>query len=535
MNTIGAKIASHTKRLIVWQFLCVCVPVIALFLLPSKQIWEHREHYQTTFDETAQAITRVKASAIGEKIALVGADALSLSTQASEFFTYSDRFSNNAVFHRDGALYKNEQKKPFAFYTSVELNQEARKKAGRLLLLLPLLESQVKSLPVSSGFVYLEDPFMLVYPPISSVDENNTDEPLYEVFRRNPRKQWRLSINDGLKIAAPVFAASRPIGIAGFNLSKETLFAEALSDIPTPQGGFAFIADAQNKTVLFGSASSGFNEQSYFSGVSQIGFKLIEQNIEGAPITLVYGAPIDEIGAEETGLYQRLMYVAAIIGASILLFYLLFGLRSARTTKALTESITRPLDMVARFSYRLGTRKADRIVPMGVTEFDDFANHMRLIHSKLLPSLIIDEETGLCNRRALLEDLEGKGPFGLIVLGVHFRCDNDALYIAAANYVLKRCGEFAGRVISGGDSIYLAGANRLAILTYTEERESLRAIAKKIVDMIDNGSFEFYDIQLKASAIFGVATSDKNINGEKLIASAEAEALKNLAFQSEQQ
>jgi GGDEF domain-containing protein len=534
MNTIGSKIASHTKRLIIWQFLCVCVPVVALFLLPTKQILLHKERYQATFDETAQTITRIKADGLREKIALIGADALSLSTQASELFTYSDRFNHNANFYKEGDLYKNETKKPFSFYTPNELNQDARKKASRLLLLLPLLEARTNAMPVSSGFVYLEDPFALVYPPVESVDLNaSSNESLYESVRKNPRKQWRLSINGGLKIVAPVFAGARPIGVAGFELSKEKLFGGALEGMP--QKGFAFIADTQNKTILYGSVSGGFGAQSYFAGVKQEGFKLIEEEIEGLPIAFVYAEPIAEIDPAAAALYRELIYIAAIITASVLLFYLAFSLRSVRTARKLTETIVRPLDIVARFSYRLGTRKADRLEAMGITEFDDFANHMRLTHSKLLPSLTIDEATGLYNRRALLEDLEGKGPFGLIAISVHLRCDDDSLFSAAFDYALKRSSELIGRVISGGDSIYAIGANRLAILTNIESRERLAEIAKKIVDMIDNGSFEFHDITLKATAIFGAALGDKSDNGAKLIANAEADMLKRIGVRFDEQ
>ncbi|MDR2639186.1 MAG: hypothetical protein LBC09_05060 [Helicobacteraceae bacterium] len=534
MNTIGSKIASHTKRLIIWQFLCVCVPIAALFALPTKQVELHKESYKAVFDETARTITKVKANSLRERIELIGADALSLSTQASELFTYSDRFNYNATFYKEGDLYKNETKKPFTFYTPIELNQDARKKASRLLLALPILTERTNAMPVSSGFVYLEDPFALVYPPIASVDLNaSSNESLYESVRKNPRKQWRLSINGGLKIVAPVFAANRPIGVTGFELSKEKLFGDTIKDIPAAQNGFAFVADTQNRKILYGSVSGGFNEQSYFSGIKQERFELIEEELEGLPITLVYGAPIGEIDPKGAKLYKELMYIAAIIAASVALFYLALGLQSARSARKLTETITRPLDMVARFSYRLGTRKADRLEAMGITEFDDFANHIRLTHSKLLPPLTIDDATGLYNRRALLEDLEGKGPFGLIVIGVHLRCDDDLLYLAAYDYAMKRSSELIGRVISGADTIYFIGSNRLAVLTNIETRDALVSIANKIVDMIDNGSFEFRDNSLEAKAVFGAALGDKNIGGAKLIANAEAELLKNLSFQSD--
>ncbi|MDR0664235.1 MAG: hypothetical protein LBF86_01750 [Helicobacteraceae bacterium] len=529
MNTIGSKITSFTKRLIVWQFLCVCIPLIALFLLIGAQAVTHEERYRDAFDKTARAITSITAETLREKIALIGEDALALSAQANEIFTYSDRFSYNATFYKDGDLYKNEQKKPFTFYTPNELNQDARKKAGRLLLLLPLLEARTNAIPVSSGFVYLEDPFVLTYPPISSIDINSTSkESLYESVRKNPRKQWRLSINGGLKIAAPVFAASRPIGVAGFELSNEKLFDGALRNISAPKNGFTFIADTQNKAILYGATAGGFDETRYFSGETQNGFELIETDIDGTPLRLVYGAPIAEIDAVGAELYRNLTYISVIITASVLLFYLLFCLRSARTARLLTESIVRPLDMVARFSYRLGTRKAARIEPMGVTEFDDFANHMRLTHSKLLPPLTIDEATGLYNRRALLEDLDDKGPFGLIVIGARLHCDDDALYLAASDSVLKQIGEIMRRGSAIDDTLYRIGSNRLAALSRNDNREALRIIARKIADAINNKEFEFNSSKFKATAIFGVASGDKNIDGAKLIADAEADMIKKL-------
>jgi GGDEF domain-containing protein len=533
MNTIGSKIASHTRRLIIWQSLCVCIPLAATFLLVSRQAHEYETRYRAVFDETTLEIAKVKRDALQEKIAAVGAEALNLSTQASELFTYSDRFTHNATFYKEGDLYKNERGKPFAFYTPVELNQDSRKKASRLLLLSPLLESQAKSMRVSSGFVYLEDPFFLVYPPVSDVAESDgeskTIEPLYELFRKNPRKQWRLSLAETSKIAAPVFAGNRLIGVAGFELSQ-SIFEDILRDIPAPQNGFAFVADTQNRTILFGEVAGGFDERRYFEGSKQEGFKLVEESIEGMPITIVFGAPIAKINSEGSKLYVELMQIAALVAAFVALFYLIFVLRSLGTTKRLTQSIVRPLDVVARFSYRLGARKADRLEPMGITEFDDFANHMRLTHSKLLPPLTIDEATGLLNRRALLEDLDGKGPFGLIVVGVHLRCEDDALYIAAIDYALRRSGELIGRVIAGDDVIYSIGSNRLAVLTDKEDREALRTIARKIVDMIDNGSFEFNENKLEATAIFGVSSADKNVNGAKLVAGAEADLIKGAVY-----
>ncbi|MDR2152459.1 MAG: hypothetical protein LBO72_06535 [Helicobacteraceae bacterium] len=530
MNTIGSKIASHTKRLVIWQFLCVCIPLAALFMFPSEQANAYEERYKATVDEASRAVTKIAADTLREKIALIGDDALSVSAQASELFTYSDRFNYNATFHKEGDLYKNEQKKPFTFYTPSELNQEARKKAGRLLLALPLLEARTNAMPVSNGFIYLEDAFVLTYPPISSIDINASPyESLYESVRKNPRKQWKLFVNGDLRIVAPVFAGARPIGVAGFELSKEKLFGNVLRNIPAPKNGFVFIADAQNKEVLFGSAAGGFNAQSYFSGIAQARFKLIELEIAGTPFTLVYGALSAQADSEGAKLRDNLLYIAAIITASILLFYLIFVLKSMRDARILTETIVHPLNIIARFSYRLGARKADRLEPMGITEFDDFANHIRLTHSKLLPPLTIDGATGLCNRRALLEDLEGRGTFGLIVIGVHLRCDDDLLYLAACDYALKRSSEFIGRVVKGDDAIYSIGSNRLAILTDNDNKEALKIVAEKIAETIDNGEFSFNKAKLKATAVFGVAAGDKSVGGAKLIANVEADLLKNLA------
>jgi GGDEF domain-containing protein len=534
MNTIGSKIASHTRRLIIWQLICACVPVCALFLLLSSQATWHEERYKEVFDQTAQTIARTKTDSLQEKIASIGSDSLTLSTQASEIFTYSDRFNYNAIFYKEGGFYRSEQKKSFVFYTPIELNQDSRKKAGRLILLSPLLKAQTDALNsfVSGGFIYLDDPFILVSPPVDKTPSaegelDSITQPLFELFRKNPRKQWRLVLGERPKIISPVFAGNHLIGVAGFELYA-ALFEDIIKSVPLSKDSFIFIADTQNKTIISSSDTNGFDPQRYLEGSKQEGFNLIEENIEGLPIMIVFGAKISEIDAQGSKLYRDLIGISAVIAASIALFYCLFVLRSAKTTRLLTQSIIRPLDIVARFSYRLGTRKADRLEAMGITEFDDFANQMRLTHAKLLPPLTIDERSDLPNRRALLEDLDGKRGFGLIAIGVHLRCDNDALFIAATNYVLKRSSELIGRVISGDDVIYAIGSNRLAVLTDKEEIESLKAIARKIVDMINNGEFLLDDQPLKVAAIFGVATGDKNVSGAKLIAAAEADLIKVL-------
>ncbi|MGE4294439.1 MAG: EAL domain-containing protein [Campylobacterales bacterium] len=530
MRTIYTQVSKQFTRSLTIQILfSALVLSIALFVLTAYQ--SYRQQQQQTLDLAAlyHQSAAEESRLIHEKISAIGSAALMLATQGGELLSRPGSYENGELtLVKEGAFYRNDRLGRFTFYAEVDsMGPEARRRAQRFALLLPLLETAVtaRQKDAVKGWLHLEDTLSLVYPPQSNLqavgDAHNLGASgLFELFRKNPRKQWRFVIQkDSIVIAAPVFSDENLVGIAGFTLNRN-LFD--LSDTQTrlPEGSFAALFNAADETLLSGSLGDRaiktlLQEK---SGGALVAATSV---VADTPLTVAIGGDRAVLLRESRALFLNLLIASGAVVVFVAGFYLLFFRIARQRVQALSESFTKPLNEIVRFSHHLGMRSAGRLEPSGITELDDLSNHLHLAHSKLMQMLIVDELTGTYNRRKLLIDLEGRGPFGLIAMNINrFKYLNDIYGYAAGDYVLKRTVELLKDIECEGCEIYRIGGDEFAVLLPTMDIDLLKAHAENMVASVGNSLFLFNDVEMEVSVSVGVASGEGR-EGVKLLSRAD--------------
>ncbi|MDR2906113.1 MAG: hypothetical protein LBU73_09185 [Helicobacteraceae bacterium] len=541
MRTIASMIAAHTRTLLILCFVLGTLPLaILITILPIYGAGFYGAHYDALTAEMDASLAHSAKTTLNDRLGAIGDLALSLATEAGQIFSYSNRYSHYINVSKEGGLHRNKPGgEPATLFADVDGYEESRRKMARLSLMEPILETAAKSQFVRTGFVYIDDPMILLYPPVKSLadwqgDFNITrDISLYEHFRKNPRKQWRLRVNGGNPIvAAPIFSNDRLIGSAGFELTPE-FFADILKSVYDKKDGFLAIVDTANKKIIAGSLPQNFDLREYLASQSAnvkdepktIGeYNLMHDRVENLPLAVISGSHMDANSDEAAKVRDLILLIAAGVVAFTLLFYVIAALKAMRDTRLLAEGIVRPLDIVSRFLYRLGDPNVPRVEPTGLTEIDDLANHMRLAHTKILPPLAHDHATGLENRHALETYLDGKHTYGLIIIGLFYDAGSPARFLAANAFMTREAASVANKLFHHESRFFVIDACQLAILTDEFTQEGTERHAAKIAEVLNNTEFIFEEQRVQMRAIAGSAFADRA--DAKLIAAAEKNLLK---------
>lgn len=532
MRTIYTQVSKQFARSLTIQILFSGVVLaLALFALIGIQALYNQQHHQNDANVFYARLAAQESELLHHKISTLGAAALMLAAQSGDILSRQDAYENNNVaFLRDGAFYRNDQLGRFTLYAETEsLGPELRRKAQRFALATPLLETALNHISdAQRGWIHLDDTLTLTYPPLTAVTSitaahNLMNSATFELFLKNPRKQWRFisaAKNGGaVQVAAPVFTSGNLTGIAGFDL-KSQLFSPASRSAQLPSNGFVLVFDRQSGAPVAGSVT-GFDPARFLAEKSAEGFIAVSAEVPDTPLTVIAGAPIGNVGAQGRELYWTLLWISLGVVVFVALFYLIFFRVARRRVQQLADSFSAPLNEIVRFSHHLGMRSAGRLEPTGVTELDDLANHLHLAHSKLMQMLIVDEMTGTYNRRKLLLDLEGRGPFGLIAMNINrFKYLNDIYGYAAGDYVLKRTVELLKDIECEGCEIYRIGGDEFAVLLPTMDVELLKAHAENMVASVGNSLFLFNDIEMEVSVSVGLAAGEGR-DGIRLLSKAD--------------
>jgi GGDEF domain-containing protein len=529
MKTIYTEFSGYFKRASIYFVVFAWLAcVLALFALPSYQAWQQSSAAEEQLIESMRLLVSEKSAHLNAQIVSLGAAALNLSVESSELFS-RDNIEVSKNLYKENGILKSESNKPFGLYANADISAEQKRKAQKLYMLSSLLESMFKGADVDKAFIYIDDPVFLVYPLIDSVGDIDTsynliNDPLYELFIKNPRKQWRLLIDDRYRIAAPVFSASRLIGIAGFEINGKVF--ETIASERTFGGSF-IILDRQNNAIVYGQAPTELNSNELFNEASDHKLFFIAQSaLADLPLSIVMVVPKSTLGDQIRDEYIKLIYIAIALtlasAAAMLCIYLVISSK----IKLFSKKIVKGLDNAVRFSYHLGSKKAERLDATGIMELDDLNNHIHLAHSKITQQLMIEDRFNLGNRRKLLDDIEAKDNFGIICVAVnHHAFFAPDLYYAASDYVLERTAELLKSILVESYGLYLIGNSRFAILMNTCDRAEIGIYAMKVAETIERGHYIFNKTKLEVTARLGIS-AEKTANGAKLIALAEADLIK---------
>lgn len=534
MRTIYTQVSKQFIRSLMTQLIFAgLVLSLALFALIGYQSYQAQNHHKTETLRFFTHLAQQESRLLYQKLDALGATALMLSTQSEAVLSRPNDYENNDFsLIKDGRFYRNDRLGRFTFYAEqASMGPIMRRKAQRFSLGLPLLQTGVEQhqTEVERGWIYLDDPLSLTYPPLENMADAGTghdlmNSPVFELFIKNPRRQWRYISagehnNSSALMVAPVFDGENLVGIAGFSLS-DRLF-DSLLQSELPAGSFLAVYNRLTGKTFSSQKQLPFNPAALLSNPGDETYTVAHAEIDNTPLTVLIGAQTQTILAADRALYFLLLWITLGVVAFVAAFYAVFFRMGRARVQALAKSLSTPLNEIVRFSHHLGMRSAGRLEPTGVTELDDLSNHLHLAHSKLMQMLIVDELTGTYNRRKLLMDLDGRGPFGLIAMNINrFKYLNDIYGYAAGDYVLKRTVELLGDLECEGCEIYRIGGDEFAVLLPTADLHLLKAHAENMGAAISNSLFLFNDVEMEVSVSIGVAAGvDKD--GAKLLSKAD--------------
>lgn len=526
MHSIQHKIDKNFKKSVTLQIIFVATLLtIALFATNGYLAFKHHIHAKEDFSTIYGQIAHEKSSNLYQKFNLLGTISLSLATQASEILAHPNRYDSSIFLIRDENTTRNRlADNRFTLYTQNDLNANTRLKAQKASLLLPLLESTVKnSEDIENGWIHIDEPLTLIYPPRSSTLNLVHFDPLtdeqFNLFLANPRAQWRflLADNDKIKITAPIFVNNTLAGITGFDLNID-LFSSAIKEIKLPAGASLVLIDTVQKRVIAGTDKTLSVESLLDESSDAITISSKVGNLPLMVAVTISSSALDNIGYEN---YKETLIASAIVVALVLIFYIVFLINARNKIASLAKSFTKPLDEIVRFSHHIGLQNNRRLEPTGIVDLDDLSNHLHLAHSRLISLLIVDELTGTYNRRKLLLDLESNGTFGLITMNINrFKYLNDTYGYSAGDYVLKRIVELLKDMECDGCEVYRIAGDEFAVLLPTNDINLLKIHADNIVASVGNSLFLFNEIEMEISLSVGVASGEIK-DGAKLLSKAD--------------
>lgn len=514
MRSIHHNISSFFNKSVILQLtFAILTLVITLFGTISYQAYQYHQHFKEDFATIYGQLAYEKSNYLYQKLNLLGVLSLNLATQTGEILSSHNRYDSPTPLIREGEITHNKLANGgYTLYSPNELTQNFRQKAAKVSQLLPLLESSTKnSNEIDSGWIKIDEPITLIYPPRSEPNPAVFDplnDPMFNMFLNNPRKQWRVTItgNNRITITAPIFVDSTLAGVAGFDLNLDQ-FNQTLNNLTLPNGTAIVLVDTEQNRIIAGNnnqidiakivAGNSSDRLTYRSDIGSLPLVMI---------VTIKKSDLETVGLERFKVVLSISILALIF---VLIFYVVFMRRSKREIEALAHKFSKPLDEIVRFSHHLGLQNNRRLEPTGIADLDDLSNHLHLAHSRLVSLLIVDELTGIYNRRKLILDLEKNEHFGLITMNINrFKYINDTYGYSAGDYVLKRMVELLKDIECETCEIYRIAGDEFALLVPTDKIEHLQIYADNIVSAVGNSLFLFKEIEMEVSISVGVALSD---------------------------
>lgn len=539
--------------------------VLALFTLNKQQASAFREELKAISTSSFNQIIAETTAILETSFQTLESEALRLRNAAGTMLAHPERYDypelkviREAPFYRDDVGGKSR-----VYTTNVSrLDKKARKELELLALLSPLLEEAVKAngQMISAGWINLGNTHALQYPPIPVADQvpGDLDVTLYPFYyaadpEHNPEKEvvflplytesWALEVGELSAYIAPIYADGKFRGVVGLTATGGTVTG-AMRQLDLPYDAYAMLLDGEG-TLLAGSDDAkileDFGAESFDAlhrkGAFGNGPGVIRPETlapEANPEKIVLARPIGKSGfrlvlvAEKARMFREIEKVyrqTKGIGYYILLFitlfYTVYFLLAFQWIRRLARKLSDPLKNIVQFSLRLGTDKENRLEKSDIAEFEELNKNLQLVHRKLTDMLIVDELTGLPNRRKLALDLEKGKAAALLIANIdRFKHLNDVYGHDAGDFVIRELGRALGKVPCIGCTLYRLGGDEFAYLIGESDREGLEKLSARVRTRAENTRILYNDIEILLTVSAGMALSD-GVEKRALLAKAD--------------
>ncbi len=369
---------------------------------------------------------------------------------------------------------------------------------------------------ITNIWVNIGKRYAFAYPPINPVKEltPTLDVTKFSFYynadpQHNPNKNsifvplykqdWALEKGELGTYVRPIYQGQHFEGVAGFTLNVREI-ATVINSLDLPFEANAMLMDAEN--ILIASSNPAtitkdFGTHSFYqmhtekipytAGSMMIDIQSIDRSryidytmpISGTGLKIVIYVEKSTIFAPIEIVSKRSVYVGIIFIIAIALFYLFFFWFNFNSLKKLSSKITKPLQAIVNFSSRLGRTENFHLGNSKISELETLNTNLNKTHNELLDMLIKDKESGLFNRRKLLNDLLETKASCLVLLHIHNYRTIQSYYgqesvVSLLQNIISKLKE------EGENPLYRISENELALLLPGQEQESFAALLQRL-------------------------------------------------------
>ena len=448
--------------------------VVTLFLLNNYQSEQNRNALEVIAQEAFVEIAHQTTARINQHF-IQAKNALNQLTDTSEIFfgMRSQRAENPQNYQLyDGffqyappqvsekGFYKYTQPKSTTVYTTnlKELQPDDYGMLNSLVPLAPIAKTIIetpRSL-ITNIWINIDKRYAFAYPPINPVKELTPTldvtehsfyfnaDPAHNPDRKNLfvplyKQSWALRNGELGTYVKPLYLDNHFIGVAGFTLNVHEI-ADVINALDLPFEAQAMLMDRENTLIASSNPDAvekDFGTYSFYrmhkehaaakSGAMTVDIKTIDVSrfiqytmpVKGTDLKIVIYVEKAAIFAPIKVVSERTIHVGITFIIAIALFYLFFFWFNLDSLKRLAAGITQPLQAIVAFSSQLGREEKFHLENSKITELETLNTNLNKTHQELLDMLIKDKESGLFNRRKLLNDLLETKAHCLMLLHIH--------------------------------------------------------------------------------------------------------------------
>ena len=434
--------------------------IVTLFLLNNYQSEQNKEALEGIAHEAFIEIAHQTTERINQHFTHAE-NALRQLTNTSEIFLelrkrraenpqnyqiYNGFFQYAPPHISKNGFYRYVEPKQTSVYTT-NLNKLGSYDYSILNSLLPLkpISKAIVETPhslITNIWINIDKKYAFAYPPINPAQEltPKLDVTKFAFYynadpQHNPAKgcrfvplyqeEWALENGELGTYVHPIYLGKYFMGVAGFTLNVEEI-ASVINSLDLPFEANAMLMDREN-TLIASSNPQGikkdFSAHSFYqmhtdkmahdSSTMMINMKSLDDPrfiahtmaINGTDLKIVIYVEKETIFAPIDVVSERSVQVGVIFIIAIGLFYLFFFWFNFISLKKLSRAITKPLTAIVTFSSQLGRKEKFHLENSKISELESLNTNLNKTHEELLDMLIKDKETGLFNRRKLVDDL----------------------------------------------------------------------------------------------------------------------------------
>jgi len=434
--------------------------IVTLFLLNNYQSNQNKEALEGIAHEAFIEIAHQTTERINQHFTQAENALRQLSNTSEIFLQMRKRRAENRQNYQnyDGffqyapphisknGFLRNIQPKQTTVYTT-NLNRLSTYDYSILNSLLPLtpISKAVVETPhslITNIWINIGKKYAFAYPPINPNEEltPTLDVTKFAFYynvdpKHNPEKScrfvplykqdWALEKGELGTYVRPIYLNEYFLGVAGFTLNVQEI-ASVINSLDLPFEANAMLMDREN-TLIASSNQEGikkdFSAHSFYqmhkdkmphdSSTMIINMKSLDDPhfiahtmaISGTDLKIVIYVEKETIFAPIDAVSKRSVQVGVIFIIAIGLFYLFFFWFNFISLKKLSRAITKPLTAIVSFSSQLGRKEKFHLENSKISELESLNTNLNKTHEELLDMLIKDKESGLFNRRKLVDDL----------------------------------------------------------------------------------------------------------------------------------